>query len=334
MLVSIRFVLALVFLLAGLGKLIDLEGSRRALAEFGVPRGMSRVAGTALPLVELTIAAALLVDPSGRYGAVGALVLLTLFTGAIVRVLSRGSTPECHCFGQLHSEPVDVSTALRNVVLAGLAIAVVVAGPGPGIPGGLERLSAGRVVLGAAALIVIVLVVATTARWGGSPWLRRLLRSKLGRSASVGLVAGAAAPGFDLEPIRGSHRTLAELLDAARPVVLVFATTGCGSCGEVFALLGSWQDSLAGAVTLAAIVAGRAGDVRRLAAEHDLKSALADEPGATLARYGLVRTPSAVLIDTDGRTVGPAVEGAPAIEALVRKAIRRAPTSEFVVGSR
>ena len=38
-------------------------------------------------------------------GAVGALALLLLFSGAVALALSRGHEPECHCFGQLHSAP-------------------------------------------------------------------------------------------------------------------------------------------------------------------------------------------------------------------------------------
>src|SRR5436309_5282478 len=146
-LASIRVVLAAVFAVAGVGKLIDLAGSRRAMEEFGLPAGAAGVAGLSLPLLELAVAVALLIDTTTRYAALLGLVLLLAFIAGIVRVTSQGRAPDCHCFGQLHSEPAGPSTIVRNVLLAALAVTVVVAGGGPAIPDGLGHLTGAEVAL-------------------------------------------------------------------------------------------------------------------------------------------------------------------------------------------
>jgi uncharacterized membrane protein YphA (DoxX/SURF4 family) len=65
-----RLLLAGVFIAAGVGKLLDPSGSRRALRACGVSEPLSGVGAVALPIAELATAAALLVEPSAAWGAV------------------------------------------------------------------------------------------------------------------------------------------------------------------------------------------------------------------------------------------------------------------------
>jgi hypothetical protein len=128
--------MAAVFAVAAVAKLADLRGSREAVADFGVPRRAARWIGLALPLVELCIAGALLTG-AARWGALGAAVLLAVFADAMAWNLSRGRSPECHCLGQVRSAPASWRAVARNVVLAAVALAVFVLGPGAslGAPG-------------------------------------------------------------------------------------------------------------------------------------------------------------------------------------------------------
>ena len=73
---GVRLVLAAVFAVAGVAKLLDAAGSRGALEGFGVPRGAARLAGTVLPVAELAIAAGLLVPASAWWSALAAAGLL------------------------------------------------------------------------------------------------------------------------------------------------------------------------------------------------------------------------------------------------------------------
>src|ERR671912_1415681 len=120
-----RLVLAAVFTIAGVAKLADLKGSRQAIIDFGVPSAIAAPLGLLLPLAELTVAATLLPASTAWWGALGALALLSLFVVGITYNLARGRTPNCHCFGQLHSAPAGWKTLVRNGVLAVLAAFLV-----------------------------------------------------------------------------------------------------------------------------------------------------------------------------------------------------------------
>jgi uncharacterized membrane protein YphA (DoxX/SURF4 family) len=123
-----RFVLAALFILAGVAKLSDLKGSRKAIIEFGLPAVLASPLALLLPLAELGVGAALIPASSAWWGALGALGLLLLFLVGISINLARGKKPECHCFGQLHSAPAGWKTLVRNGVLAAVAGFVLWAG--------------------------------------------------------------------------------------------------------------------------------------------------------------------------------------------------------------
>ena len=127
-----RLLLAAVFTLAGVAKLADRQGSRQAIIDFGVPSALAAPLRLLLPLAELAVAATLLPASTAWWGALGALVLLSLFVVGISVNLARGRTPECHCFGQLHSAPVGWRTLARNGVLATVAGFVLWEGYGGG----------------------------------------------------------------------------------------------------------------------------------------------------------------------------------------------------------
>src|SRR5437870_4671970 len=116
-----RVVLGAVFLLAAVSKLADRQGSRHAVGDFGVPNWLRTPIALLLPFVELAVGVLLLSGAFTRLGVFAALALLILFTTAIAISLARGKTPDCHCFGQLHSAPVGSSTLIRNALLTALA---------------------------------------------------------------------------------------------------------------------------------------------------------------------------------------------------------------------
>src|SRR5215204_5851556 len=113
-----RLALAAIFVIAAVGKLLDLPGSRRSLVEFGVPPRAASVGGTLLPVAELAVATALVVQPWAQWGGVAALVLMLAFVGGISNALARGEQPDCNCFGALHSAPAGRRTLARNSALA------------------------------------------------------------------------------------------------------------------------------------------------------------------------------------------------------------------------
>jgi len=66
-----RLLLAVVFVVAGISKLADREGSRQAMTNFGIPAALAASFGLLLPLVELAVAAALLPGATAWWGPSG-----------------------------------------------------------------------------------------------------------------------------------------------------------------------------------------------------------------------------------------------------------------------
>jgi thiol-disulfide isomerase/thioredoxin/uncharacterized membrane protein YphA (DoxX/SURF4 family) len=321
LLVSARCVVAAVFVVAGVGKLLDLGGSREALQEFGVAERWARLAGPALPVAELAVAGALLIRPTARIGAALAVALLGIFIAGVARALSQGRAPDCHCFGQIHSEPAGRATIIRNAVIAAPAVLILIAGTGPSIAHALGSLDGTQVALVATAVTAAVLALAAAQLFGNTRRLQAALDQATTTAKASGLPRGAAAPGFTLAPVQGAAASLDELHVEGRRTVLVFVSTGCGPCLRMLPLLAGWQDALANTITLPVIFSGERADIERIATNEGLSIALAQHASEVFSLYALRATPSAVLIDGDGRIASAPVEGAPAIEALIRTAV-------------
>ncbi|MHB8577614.1 MAG: MauE/DoxX family redox-associated membrane protein, partial [Dehalococcoidia bacterium] len=125
-----RLLLAAVFVVAGVTKLLDRDGTRTAVAAFGVPGWLVPAVAWLLPLAELAVAVVLLPVASAWAGGIAALALLGVFSTAIAISLARGRTPDCHCFGQVSGGPIGVETLLRNALLAAVAGFLVLKGHG------------------------------------------------------------------------------------------------------------------------------------------------------------------------------------------------------------
>src|SRR5262245_5738696 len=127
-LLLIRIFLFGVFALAGVGKLLDLEGSEKAVREFGVPDSLAKPFSVVLPLAELLIAVLLLPVSTAWFGAIGGFLLLAVFIGGMIWQMAKGNAPDCHCFGAIHSEPVSTKSLIRNIIFAALAFFQVASG--------------------------------------------------------------------------------------------------------------------------------------------------------------------------------------------------------------
>lgn len=67
-LLAARLLLALVFVMAGMVKLADRAGSRRAIVDFGLPAAFAGPLGILLPLAELAVTITLIPPATAFWG--------------------------------------------------------------------------------------------------------------------------------------------------------------------------------------------------------------------------------------------------------------------------
>lgn len=344
-----RVVLAGVFTVAGVAKLADLEGSRRAVRDFGVPGRFAGLVGRLLPVGELAVGAALLITPAVRFGAVGAGTLLLAFIAAIATALAAGREPDCHCFGQVHSAPAGPSTLARNVGLLALAGFVALAGwkqPGISATHWIGQVST-------AWLVAIVAGVVIAGLIGFQVWFSLQLLAQNGRTISRlaelegaiaaltgrdgdfnldrlaelgeglsggGLPVGSPAPEFELRDLDGELHSLASLRADAGALLLVFSDANCGPCQSLMPEVASWQRQHAGQLRPVVIAAGDPAANRAKADEHGLGLVLIQREREVAERYEALGTPMALVVGAEGLILSPTVGGGEAIRTLVGQA--------------
>ena len=315
----LRVALALVFIAAAVGKLLDLAGSRRAVVEFGLPERAAATTGTMLPFGELAIAAALILMPSARWGALAALALLLAFTSAIVRAMRRGEAPDCHCFGQLHSEPAGAPSVVRNGLLAAAAIVVLIEAPGRSF----ASLSGEDIVLTVMSVGAAALAGAAASFWLENRELRKRPARRRQRAVQ-GLPVGTPAPDLTLRDLRGEPVQLHTLIASGTPAVLLHVSPQCGPCRALAPNLTRWPTTLSGALKLIILSSGEFEQNVEFANELELTDLLIAEESSFGDAYHARSTPSAVMIDETGAVAARAVAGQVAIESLIRMALKKA----------
>lgn len=335
-----RLLLAAVFVVAGVAKLADREGSRRAMADFGLPTALAAPLGVLLPVAELAVAAALIATPTALWGAVGALVLLVVFAAGIGANLARGRSPDCHCFGQIHSAPAGWSTLARNAALACVAAFLVWRGlegeVGPSVVGWIFDLSTAGLLVLIGVMVVLALIAAQwlflfgLLRQNGRLLGRlealeaRLVAAGLapsenGSRPAAGLPVGAPAPAFQLTDLNGMEVALADLRAEGKPVVLLFTDPKCGPCTELLPEVGRWQREYSEKLTISVVGQGSAEENSAEAFKYGV-NVLLQEDWEVGDAYEVHGTPSAVVVGPDGAIGSPLALGPVDVESLVAHA--------------
>jgi hypothetical protein len=277
----VRLGLVAVFATAGIAKLADGDGVRRMIVALGFRETAAAALTWALVCSELGIAAALGVAPAARAGALASLGLLAGFSAMVAINVARGRRPECRCFGRLRAREIGSSTVARNAFFATGAGFVAAGGARP-----------------FAFAVAAAIVLAT--------WLA-FERRDTGTSRP-----GSPAPALALPDGNGRRWTLESLLRPGGRLLLVFSDPGCGACRELMPDLARWQHLLS-----VAVVSPRLPTEHASATDGQPLRTLLDDEGAVTAAYRIVATPSAVMIDAEGRIGAGPVAGADAIAGLV-----------------
>lgn len=348
-----RLVLAAVFAVAGVSKLADLKGSQDAIKGFGLPEALAPSLGLLLPLAELTIAVTLLFGATAWAASLAAAALLLAFVAGISINLARGRKPDCHCFGQLHSEPIGPNILIRNGVLLALAAFVAVEGyssPGTSATNWIDTLSAVEVT---GLVIVVVLAAMAAAQWyflfnvirqNGRLILRLETLETQGPSGGeprelpaqaptpvFGLPVGSTAPGFSLSGLFGETMTLGAFQAQGNPVLLLFTSPSCVPCTALMPDIAVWQRERSDRFTTVMLSAGDIDSVRAKMREHGITNVLLDPNNGIAMTYAFAGTPGAVVVGTDGTIASPVAAGIDAIRDLVAERFGTAPVQQPAV---
>jgi thiol-disulfide isomerase/thioredoxin len=343
-----RLGLSATFAAAGALKLADREGSRRALIGFGVPEPLAAPFALLLPVAEIVVALALLPLTTAWFGAIGALALLVMFLIGIGANLAQGNSPDCHCFGQLHSEPVSWSVFARNVVLMAVAAFIVAQGKdnaGLSAVSWMSALTTGEVVslifsVFATAMLVPVFVMLRralkqqTALLETVAAMKKLIDEDYAESAPVeredaappveGLPVGAVAPPFALPTLAGGQTSLDDLLALGKPTLLLFVSPNCAPCKSLLPHVRVWQRDYGDHLTIVVLSKGSEKEVQSKIAKYEARHLLLLGESSLSDDYQAKWTPAAVLIDRRGRIASAVAAGEDAIRALVTHTVTTA----------
>jgi putative oxidoreductase len=121
---AVRGVLAGLFLLAAVGKILNPDAFASVIRKFGVlPREWTHLPAILLPWIEAVAAVALLAGPWRRGGIAWLAMLLAGFIGLFVWAMAQGIQVDCGCFGSLEiyvkllAGDVGPGSILRNLIL-------------------------------------------------------------------------------------------------------------------------------------------------------------------------------------------------------------------------
>lgn len=316
--------LAAVFAVSGVAKLLDPGGTREAVAGFGVPSGLAGLVAAGLAPAELVAALLLLIPATSLVGLVLAVVLLAGFTTAVVVALRAGRRPECHCFGRIGGADISGRTIARNGVLAVLAILGLVGTAAGDRPEGSAMVAAivGGLALGAA-------VIAAEGMAGQAARRRR------DSEAEAAFAAGPSEqrqvlPDFRLPALAGGEISRDDLLAPGLPLLLVSMSPGCGPCNTLRPVIAQWARVLSDRVTVAVLASGPEESNRVAYAEAPHLNVLLDDEPQVRYEIGVVATPSAVLVDTEGQLASGVAGGERLVRQLLASALSGVTTDELV----
>jgi thiol-disulfide isomerase/thioredoxin/uncharacterized membrane protein YphA (DoxX/SURF4 family) len=332
-LLIIRLVLFAVFSLAAIGKFLDLKGSEKAVRDFGAPEDLAKPLAIALPFAEIVFAFCFLFVSMSWVGAIGALILLLTFIGGILWQMAQGNAPDCHCFGQIHSEPVSKKTLIRNIVFALLTLILIAAGrddQGTNLADNTSDAMQLILIFAVLAMIGAALFYLRKVIEGQAEILKRIellevlshegvaLERHDAGSPHDGLPIGSPFPSFELSDADGRRITRDAITSNGRPAVVFFVSPTCDPCRALLPEIEAWEAELGGRLNFIFVSNGDADANRDKFGVFSGEVILQEKreiAEAVFARW----TPSALFVRADGTIGSHVAAGDNAIRELIGK---------------
>ncbi|MGI8812984.1 MAG: MauE/DoxX family redox-associated membrane protein [Pyrinomonadaceae bacterium] len=341
----IRIFLFGVFSLAAVGKLLDPAGSVKAVRDFGAPESVAPAIGYALPFAEIVFAFSLLFPVYSWYGAVGASILLLTFVGGMAAQMWQGKAPDCHCFGQIHSEPVGIKSVIRNMVLLLATLFLVFRGDHGQ---GARITDNGRdpvffVLLVASTLLLVVVVwylikisANQTKMDERVEMLEALSAGEIPKTRDEagdphdGLPIGAVFPDFTLGDRNNKPISLDRLLADRKPLVFFFVGPTCLPCQALMPEIAEWHTELGDKLDFVVVTNGtREENAAKLNIPYSIP-VLFQEERELAESVSAKWTPTAMFVRGDGRVGSHLAAGDRAVRDLMSK-LRHADLSDRFV---
>ena len=323
-----QLLLAVIFTIAGVAKLVDRAGTREAAEAFRVSPRLAPAVAVSLPIVELAVAAALVPAAAVIWGALAAVALLLIFSLAVARSLRAGSTPDCNCFGGLAQTEVGRGTLARNLLLAAASGMVALSSSREPlsafywitIPAPADRV---WIFLLVVCVIGLVLFCWQLLRQNGRLLLRLDAEGFGAASAKPGALSlpplqiGSAAPAFSGRDLGGAPVSLESLRALGHPVVLFFTDPGCGACELVLEVVAQAQRERADRLTVAVLSSGSIDRIEAKATEFGLDRVVPQEGEDLLDAYRVHGVPAVIEIDSRGSISKAVALGPNAVREMV-----------------
>ncbi|MGD9562285.1 MAG: MauE/DoxX family redox-associated membrane protein [Pyrinomonadaceae bacterium] len=333
-LLILRLILFGVFAVAGISKLLDPEGAKKAMRDFGTPDEFTGFFALGLPFAEIVFAVCLLFVSMSWVGAAGALLLLTTFIGGMIWQMAQGNAPDCHCFGQVHSEPVGKKSLIRNIVFAVMALVLLFAGRDnqgrdlAATAGGMVQmvLILFLVVLGVLLLGYLVRVAAQQ-----NEIMRRLGILEVASSdpaaverndagdPSDGLPIGAPLPDFAIPDLNGRIIRFENLLAENKPLLFLFVGAECAPCESLLPEISEWEAALSDKLRLIFVSHGSAAANKTKFATDPARLVLIEDDREFAVSVGAKWTPTALFVDSSGNVASHVAPGDRAIRRLIEQ---------------
>lgn len=329
-----RLFLAAILATAGIAKVLDLKGSETAVRDFGIPEPLVKPFSFILPISEILIALLFFPLSTSWIGAFGALLLLVGFNLGMGYQMAKGNAPDCHCFGQLHTEPVSAKSLIRNGIFAIPALFLVLRGSGGQGPNLVDvRIYTPELVFGliltagvAGSLLLLKSILKKQ-----SAILRRLeiLEVISSDGASVersnagdpndGLPIGAVFPDFELPDVRGRVVSFDDILGQGKAMLFFFVAPTCQPCGALIPEIEKWQVELSDKINFVFISRGTPDENIAKFPSGTEKTFLLQRDREFQEQIYAKWTPSALLVNADGRIASHIASGDSAIRSMIEK---------------
>ncbi|NHZ83473.1 hypothetical protein F2P44_30025 [Massilia sp. CCM 8695] len=322
----------LVMTLAGVSKFGHAGETASSMREFGLPARLAQWTAPALPAAELGIAACLLTPGLAWAGALAATLFMALVTMLVTAALLQDKHPSCNCFGQVRAAPVSWGVALRSLLLT-LCAAYLLWDGRARLDHGLlaETGKLGAAMLASLAVACIVVLQGwlslNLVRQQGRLLLKidnlelRLAAAGIPASQSApltGPLPGSPAPAFSAVTLAEMPVSSTALLGDGTPTLLLFVSADCAPCQNLLAGLLAWRAAHPSQERLVTVTSGTAQANRDKLGGLIGGDALLQEEREINALFGVMATPSALLIGADGSIAAPMAIGKDQIMALVQ----------------